>query len=371
MRSLLRILQNPEKLVCYVRSFMALLYLLLIFIWFGWQVQLLLATLLWGLLSVPCLLVRRHFSLRLLALGLVASDLLLATLYAFEIRVLHVDLSIFYFWGVTEACVLLGWGAGMIATLLAVILHYGMMLYTPEVTAVEKAVRLLFFIAETFPLFYLTYMVQVRRRQSIEKSHMIREKELRIHELEAIARDLSHYTFTVQDRAVLDQLTQLYNQTDFHNRLMVEVEKARQQGTFVSLVLFDIDNFKSFNDTYGHQCGDEVLRTVAKVISDSTKDSDFIAARIGGEELAVIIPALSHEEAMNFAQQVCQKIAQTTVVYKEVPHLHVTVSGGVATFPTHAEDGRTLTRSADLAMYAAKSRGKNCVISFETIKLMV
>lgn len=184
----------------------------------------------------------------------------------------------------------------------------------------------------------------------------------RIRELEQINRQMTDYTMDVQNRAVIDQLTGLYNQTHFHHRLLIEVEKARQTGGALSLVLCDIDNFKTFNDRFGHYLGDDVLRATANAIWDAVQDECFVPCRLGGEELVIAMPDVALPEALAFAQRLRQAIADTMVPGPEGP-LRVTISAGVATFPDHAGDAQGLTKLADQAMYAAKDLGRNKVCS--------
>jgi diguanylate cyclase (GGDEF)-like protein len=127
--------------------------------------------------------------------------------------------------------------------------------------------------------------------------------------------------------------------------------------------MMDIDNFKSFNDTYGHQLGDKVLKDVASAVKKTSRTED-IAARYGGEEFVIILPETDSRQAMIIAERIRASVAEI-----EIPHgnqkLHVTISLGVAAFPLHASEKETLIHSADAALYTSKHRGKNCVTLFE------
>jgi diguanylate cyclase (GGDEF)-like protein len=369
---LARYWQNPRRLLFPLRLFNTALLYGLVYWFYGWDKFLFACVTLWGLVTLGLYGLRRALSFPVRAYIAIGSDLLLSTLLVYAGGGYDTDLYAFYFWGVVEAGTYLGWRAGLVVSLLSDILYLCViLLVSKHVTTAHLLTRLLFFTAETIPLLYVTHLEAMHRRQITEKKQLLREKERLIHELETITRDLSNYTFDVQDRAALDHLTQLYNQTHFHNRLMVEVEKARQGGYCLSLALFDIDNFKSFNDTYGHQCGDEVLRAVGSKVAEITQNTDFITARIGGEEIAIIMPSVNEAESQYFAELVCRHIAETYFDQTELCQVRVTVSGGVATFPSHAEDARLLIRCADLAMYAAKEQGKNRVVSYDDLRLEV
>jgi len=189
------------------------------------------------------------------------------------------------------------------------------------------------------------------------------ELRSRVNELEQINHQMTEYTMDVQNRAVVDQLTGLFNQTYFHHRLLIEVEKARQTATPLSLLLCDIDYFKTFNDRFGHYLGDDVLRAVAHAMLIAVQDRFWIAGRIGGEEMVVLMPEVQEQEALAFAEQLRRTISDTMVNGPLGP-LHVTISTGVASFPTHANDAQSLTRYADMAMYRAKDAGRNRVVSY-------
>jgi diguanylate cyclase (GGDEF)-like protein len=163
----------------------------------------------------------------------------------------------------------------------------------------------------------------------------------------------------VQRQAVTDELTGLFNHRRFQEVVDSEVERARRFEQPVGLVMLDIDNFKSVNDTYGHQQGDVVLREVAGVLRASSRDIDE-PARYGGEELAVALPQTDLEGTYLLAERV-----RTAIEALEVPRvdgrgtLRVTASFGVAALPEIADDKRSLIAAADAALYRAKRGGKN------------
>ena len=175
----------------------------------------------------------------------------------------------------------------------------------------------------------------------------------------SIAIDNARLYEQLQEFANTDGLTQIYNRVFFQNRLQYELEQARQLGYEVSVILYDIDNFKRFNDTYGHLFGDIVLKTLAKLVKESIRKDDIVA-RFGGEEFIVLLPHTGKELACEKAEELRKKISELTIRDQSI-EASVTVSMGVSTFPTLAQTELTLINSADEALYVAKKSGKNCV----------
>lgn len=164
---------------------------------------------------------------------------------------------------------------------------------------------------------------------------------------------------TVERQAVTDELTGLSNRRRFQEALQTEVERSRRFNQPLGLVMLDIDDFKQVNDRYGHVQGDVVLREVARVLRESSREIDE-PARYGGEELAVVLPGTDLQGAYNLAERVRTGIAALRVqVLDGDGTLQVTASFGVATLPGSAFDMRSLVEAADEALYKAKRTGKN------------
>ncbi|MFW6237002.1 MAG: BREX system ATP-binding domain-containing protein, partial [Desulfosudaceae bacterium] len=142
-------------------------------------------------------------------------------------------------------------------------------------------------------------------------------------------------------KAVTDGLTELYNHDYFQNMLQQEVLLAKRKGRALSMVMIDIDHFKHFNDSWGHQAGDLVLKEVAATIRESCRGSDIVA-RYGGEEIALLLHETPPKDAFNLAESIRKKIESLRITYQNEEQLHVTISLGVAGFPTHARDRKNL-----------------------------
>lgn len=163
------------------------------------------------------------------------------------------------------------------------------------------------------------------------------------------------------EQATVDGLTRLFIRRHFDQKLDEEIERARRTGGPMSLILIDIDKFKSFNDTYGHQVGDQVLRGVAQILARNVRDDIDVPARYGGEEMAAILPETDAEEAMRVADRIRRAVESHAMPGPDGSLLQVTISLGVAVFPTHAPDGQRLVAAADAALYDSKHNGRNRV----------
>ena len=161
--------------------------------------------------------------------------------------------------------------------------------------------------------------------------------------------------------ATTDGLTELYNHRYFQEQMKMQVEQAKRYDSKFSLIIIDIDNFKKFNDTFGHQTGDAVLRQVAMILKRSVRTTDIVC-RYGGEEMSIILPNIDKKEAYSVAEKICSRVSEKT--YKSYGNSvsHVTISLGVATFPYDGEDASILIESADKKLYEAKKNGRNRVV---------
>jgi two-component system cell cycle response regulator len=165
--------------------------------------------------------------------------------------------------------------------------------------------------------------------------------------------------------AYTDTLTGVYNRRYMNAHLDRKIMEIAETVKPVSVLMFDIDNFKNINDTYGHKAGDEVLSELAKRVSRGVRDIDLLS-RYGGEEFVIVMPDADIEVAVAVAERVRALVAdQTFAVSSDVGSLAVTVSVGVATTRDPTETTESLIGRADEALYRAKGRGRNCVSSVE------
>jgi diguanylate cyclase (GGDEF)-like protein len=175
-----------------------------------------------------------------------------------------------------------------------------------------------------------------------------------------VARVLADLTRLTR-QAQTDGLTNLANRRALDERLDGEVDHARRLGTNVAFVIADIDNFKSINDSHGHQTGDEVLRRVARAFSEAVRELD-LPGRYGGEEIALVLPGTNLSGARALAEKIRKTLDELEVTTPEGNTVHVTASFGAACFP--AQTGvEELVAAADAALYEAKRTGKNRVVT--------
>lgn len=167
----------------------------------------------------------------------------------------------------------------------------------------------------------------------------------------------------VQRLSITDGLTRLYSYRYFRQRLEEELVLAKRYGSVLSLLIFDIDHFKRYNDTYGHLAGDQVLQEVARLLREGAEASHLVA-RYGGEEMVLLAPETDREHAIALAERIRQTVeSRAFVVGKD--STRVAVSCGVAVYPRDAKGGLDLVAKADKALYAAKEGGRNRVVPFE------
>ena len=162
-------------------------------------------------------------------------------------------------------------------------------------------------------------------------------------------------------QAQTDSLTNLANRRALDERLDDEVDHARRLGTNVAFVIADIDNFKSINDTYGHQTGDEVLRRVARTFAGAVRELD-LPGRYGGEEIAVVLPGTNLTGARALSEKIRKGLEELAHTTPDGTPFQVTASFGAACFPAQSNAG-DLVAAADAALYEAKRTGKNRVVT--------
>lgn len=163
-----------------------------------------------------------------------------------------------------------------------------------------------------------------------------------------------------------DPLTGLSNRGYWEDSLKLEFERCRRANRASTLLLLDIDKFKTFNDEYGHQAGDEVMRAIGDLVHRFRRSTDVVG-RYGGEEFGVILPETTAENAMIFAERLRKRIEGTHIVWQSTP-LHVTVSIGMSQITPDMNDYHAWLSATDQALYQAKDQGRNRVVNASPLK---
>jgi len=214
----------------------------------------------------------------------------------------------------------------------------------------------------------LANQIRVRVENSLLAAQLATQAEKTAAELER-RMDVERVLRASRDKAErlsgTDSLTDIANRRYFDKRLKQEISRAFRERSQISLVLCDIDYFKQYNDTYGHQQGDECLKVFARVLVGYCRRGGDIAARTGGEEFALILPNTDHAAALRLAENARAALDDMAIAHAgSTLKSNVTASFGVATIiPSHLEAGDALIRRADQALYLAKSSGRNQVVS--------
>ena len=222
--------------------------------------------------------------------------------------------------------------------------------------------------------------IELARRRDVETELDAAYRDLqhrfavRTHALEARNEELTRLRFALEtaNRRLkhlvgVDALTGIANRRHFDRALEREVRRARRDGQPLSLVFLDLDEFKLFNDSYGHTRGDEVLRKVAQTLDETFRRGGDLVARYGGEEFAVVLPGVGGRRAGLYAERLRRRIWRLAIPY-DASQLtdRVTISGGVATiYPPAIAGPDELLFAADKALYRAKCLGRNRIASAE------
>ena len=205
---------------------------------------------------------------------------------------------------------------------------------------------------------YLTKPIDFPELEARVRS-MLRIKKLQ-GEIERQNRELERLSIS-------DGLTGLFNHRHIHALLNEEFERADRTAERLTVAMFDLDRFKSVNDTHGHQAGDRVLEQLADILRESAREIDRIG-RYGGEEFMVLLPDTSIDDAEVFVERVRREVARRPFAIGTDEPLHMTISVGVATYPhERINSPETLVRVADEALYAAKAAGRDRVVRFDQL----
>jgi diguanylate cyclase (GGDEF)-like protein/PAS domain S-box-containing protein len=170
---------------------------------------------------------------------------------------------------------------------------------------------------------------------------------------------------TLRHQVIHDALTGLFNRRYLEETLEREIHRVRRKGASLGIIMLDLDRFKHFNDTYGHEAGDNLLRALGKCLASRVRKED-VACRYGGEEFVLILPEASQKIVRQRAEEIRRGFPKVPVVHRGQVLESVTVSLGVAMFPEHGATGQDVLRAADDAMYRAKAQGRHRVVVAES-----
>ncbi len=171
----------------------------------------------------------------------------------------------------------------------------------------------------------------------------------------------------LRNQSIRDALTGLYNRRYLEESLNRELQRAKRAGRSFSVVMLDLDHFKHFNDTFGHQVGDILLREVAGVIKGRVRAGD-LACRYGGEEFSLIVAEVDTEGTLKCVESIRETIKHLSLHHRGQTLGTITVSAGIAAYPAHADNSEDLIRAADEALYQAKKAGRDCTFVYQPLE---
>ncbi|MBW2056953.1 MAG: GGDEF domain-containing protein [Deltaproteobacteria bacterium] len=201
---------------------------------------------------------------------------------------------------------------------------------------------------------------RLRRENRALRQTMKELEELKDHYRET-ARDLKAARERMKQLSITDDLTEIYNYRYFMEALDLELRRAIRYEYPISLMMVDIDHFKTYNDTHGHVAGDRVLREIARVMKATVRHTDILA-RYGGEEFAGILIKTKLDEACQIAERVRRAVKSRTIEHEgSQPAGRLTVSIGISTLTSQVSSVKGLIETADEALYEAKRKGRNRV----------
>lgn len=190
-------------------------------------------------------------------------------------------------------------------------------------------------------------------------AHDITERKL-------LANHLAQLTKKLLEQSIRDPLTGMFNRRFLAETLDKEIAKSSRENSLLSIIMMDVDYFKKFNDTYGHKCGDFVLKDLANFLTENSRQGDIVC-RYGGEEFAILMPNASEKDAFERAE-FWRREYSAKVLHFEGKELNTTFSAGVATYSANEREGEAILHAADFALYESKSNGRNQVTLYRPVE---
>ena len=197
--------------------------------------------------------------------------------------------------------------------------------------------------------------------QSLENAHtaLMHSKKLE-----------KQYVQTLEQCSITDPLTALYNRRHLSAKFDEKFAQAKEKGSYFSLTILDIDRFKEYNDTYGHQAGDEALIALATSLKESLRRESDSVFRLGGEEFCILLSADEHKKIAQSLTRVKEKIAELTIEHKKSEHKILTASFGVSIIHEYEDmNFEKMYKEADINLYKAKESGRNTIVGLEISKV--
>ncbi|MHB9072297.1 MAG: diguanylate cyclase [Desulfobaccales bacterium] len=210
-------------------------------------------------------------------------------------------------------------------------------------------------------------MLHVQNLRSLNRDHTEPLTHLAVTVSDHISLALANIRLreTLRYQVIHDPLTELFNRRYLEETLAREIYRVKRKGASLGVFMLDLDHFKRFNDTYGHEAGDNLLRALGQFLQVHIRQED-VACRYGGEEFVLILPEAPREVVLNRAEEIRRSIPQLQIFQRGQVLESTTVSLGVAIFPEHGTNGEDLLRAADAALYRAKAAGRNRVVVADT-----
>ena len=215
------------------------------------------------------------------------------------------------------------------------------------------------------------YSIQLEQKVAERTLELVKANKLLENEIETrkeAESKLEHANRELLELSITDNLTGIGNRRHFDNVLATEWSRAGRSVSQLALIIGDVDWFKNFNDIYGHQAGDECLRLVAKVFMDNAKRNSDLVARYGGEEFAALIPVITAEQAIRFAEMLIQGFRELNIRHSGSKYGYVTISLGIAVVtPNAIQKVEDFVKAADTALYSAKGKGRNQYVLWDDV----